>query len=947
MDSFIVYFSLFVISLLFLSFSNIDFTLITTDNPIFSQATLDGVDVNKRLNVFYLLVLSACMAFCIFYFLFYLLFKILNLTPRQKNHISIINVIGVFAVISTLIGLNSRSYAVMLLLTSLLLVVLYTLFNKKPKLFSVFGKETNINYILSSSLLLFFGCTFLFNAYDCFYSNYAIIFLAITISVSVVYFFFHRFLSFNDSKINVLLSSTAALPFLAFLSFELYMYVNLNLNTFIDYKLLYLILYGGILIFLFLFIILRKRNNYNTKKLLSVFIYPAIIINIILLSHYQVIITQTEDMFELANPANAMMKIFAHHQLPFIDFMTSHMFNEQWTGILYNAIFGYDGELDFMTYNFLNTLLLFLLSYHFFKKILGKSVYAFLFLISFPFIINLLGNESFFVVIVFYSIMQLVKKQDTKNYLILYLCIITLIIWRIDNGSTAIFSSLLYTPLLLFSTKTKFKLMPFLKATAITVIVLTGAFVLAFIIRSPEYILNNLQSAFHYISSNQAHGYSQLVYTYTHQFWIYHILIPAIAVLSSLYIIYTIRKRTYADKRSFYILNASLFFFIVFIFNAQRGLVRHGFMEYAENFFTSTFFLALILLSIYLFHTYDKSKRFIGFYASVFCLLLLLKFFPIENSNTMIQNAIISPSIKNTDVLLKKDRIRSRVLKNDSFEKATFLDFKNFLDSNLSKDQSFIDFSNTPMLYYYCQRTSPGYFCQNLQNTVDDYLQLQLLKHLDTHKFPVVVVSSYPLNWYDNTDGVSNIMRYYLIAEYIFTNYRPFAIINNKSIWTKKNTSFHWIITDTDTLINKQPFFDYKKAAYHWGTYLTQTNPPFYQNVYHEILGKTKNQDKIMIPIPKQVSNISNLFILLNIYTPHENKTCCLQLKNQEHDTGGFRFDLIKGKHDYAIRLSNNYFWHNSGIDTIIIEKSKETEIKAIKIIKDYRLENQTSDIYR
>ena len=946
-DSFIVYFSLFVVSLLFLTFSSIEFTLTSSDNPIFSQATLEGVDVDKRVNMFYLLVFSACMAFCILYVLSFLLFKILNLTSRQKNHLSIINVIGIFAVISTLIGLNSRSYAVILLIISLLLLILYSLFNKKPKLFSAFGKDTNINFILSSSILLFFGCTFLFNAYDCLYNNYIFVFLAIAVFVSAIYFFFHKFLSFNDSKINILLSSTAVLPFLAFLSFELYMYVNLNLNKFIDYKLLYLIVFGCILIFLFLFIILRKRNNYNTKKLLSVIIYPAIIINIILLTHYQVVIPQTEDMFELANPANAMMKIFAHHQIPFIDFMTSHMFNEQWTGILYNTIFGYNGGLDFMTYNFLNVLLLFLLSYHFFSNILGKSIYALLFLISFPFIITFLGNESFFVVLVFYAIMQLIKKQNIKNYFLLYVCIIALIIWRIDNGSTALFSSLVFTPLLFFTTKTKWKFIPFLKATAIIAAVLLGAFAMAFIIRSPEYIFGNLQSAFHYISSNQAHGYAQLAYTYTHQFWIYHIFIPAIAVLSSLFIIYTIRKKTYTDKRSFYILNSSLFFFIVFIFNAQRGLVRHGFMEYAETFFTSTFFLAFILLGINLFHTINKSKRFIRFYASAFCLLLLLKFFPIENSNIMIQNAIVSPSIKNTDVQLKKDCIRSRVLKNDSFERAAFLDFKNFLDSNLSESQSFIDFSNTPMLYYYCQRTSPGYFCQNLQNTVDDYLQLQLLKHFDTRKFPVVVFSSYPLGWFDNTDGVSNIMRYYLIAEYIFTNYRPFAIINNKSIWTKKNTSFHWNISETDTLINNPPFFEYKKAAYYWGTHLTQTNAPFYQNVYYKISGNTNNQDKIKIPIPKQVSNIPNLFVLLSINTPHEKHTCCLQLKNQEHETGGFRFDLIKGKQDYAIRLSNNYFWHNSEIDTIIIEKNKETEIKAIKIIKDNRLENQTSDIYR
>ncbi|MDD3280776.1 MAG: hypothetical protein PHC83_04315 [Bacteroidales bacterium] len=946
-ESFIVYFSMFVVSLLLLTFSQINFSLTTTDNPIFSQATLEGVDINKRVNMFYLLVFSACISFCILYFVSYLLFNILNITTKQKHHLSIINVLGIFAVISTIIGLNSHSYAIILLLCSLLLVILYTLYNKKATIFSAFGKETNIKFILGTSILLFFGCSFLFNSSAIFYNNYAIAFLLIVIFISILYFFFYTILKFNDSKIRLLLSSTAALPFLAFLSFEFYMYRNLNLNKFIDYKLLYLILYGCVLIFLFIFINSKKKHNFNTKKLLSVFIYPSIIINIILLTNYQVIFPQTEDMFELANPANAMMKIFVHHQIPFIDFITSHMLYEQWTGILYNTIFGYKGGLDFLTYKFLNTLFLFLISYHFFSKILRKSAYALLFLISFPFIINFLGNESFFVVFVFYSIMQLVKNQNTKNYLILYVCIIGLIIWRIDNGAAAIFSSLLFTPILFFTTKTKWKLIPFFKATAITSTVLLGAFALSFIMRSPDYIMGNLQSAFHYISSNQAHGYSQLVYNYTHQFLIYYIFIPTIAVLSSLFIIYTIRKNSYIDNHTFYLLSASLFFFIVFFINAQRGLVRHSFMEYTEFFFTSTFFLALILLSIYLFYTYNKRKQFIRFYASAFCLLFLLKFFPIENNNTMIQNAISCPSIKETDARLKKEKIRNRVLKSDDFKKNTFLDFKNFLDSNLSENQSFIDFSNTPMLYYYCQRKSPGYFCQNLQNTVDDYLQLQLLKHFDTHEFPVVVFSAYPLNWFDHTDGISNIMRYYLIAEYIFANYRPFCIINNKSIWTKKHASIHWKISETDTLINNPPFFDYKKAAYHWGTYLTQTDAPFYQNIYHEILENTKNKDNLTVSIPSYLSNIHHLFMLISINTPHETNNCYIKLKNQDREAGGFCFELIKGKYDYAIRLSNNYFWHNSEIDTIIIEKSKETEIKAIKVIKDYRVENQTSNIYR
>ena len=109
------------------------------------------------------------------------------------------------------------------------------------------------------------------------------------------------------------------------------------------------------------------------------------------------------------------------------------------------------------------------------------------------------------------------------------------------------------------------------------------------------------------------------------------------------------------------------------------------------------------------------------------------------------------------------------------------------MDENLSEEQTFLDFSNNPMLYYYCQRSVPSYFCQSLQNTVTDFQQLSQLNKIDTSLVPIVIYQNIPRGWGDQTDDVPNNMRQYLIAEFIYQHYEPYTVINHKAIWTTKS----------------------------------------------------------------------------------------------------------------------------------------------------------------
>ena len=78
----------------------------------------------------------------------------------------------------------------------------------------------------------------------------------------------------------------------------------------------------------------------------------AALLGLITAVQYHPIFTQSSEMFELANNANAQLKLFQFHEIPFVDFLSSHVFSEQFYGIIYHTIFGYSNDLAFLTYAF-------------------------------------------------------------------------------------------------------------------------------------------------------------------------------------------------------------------------------------------------------------------------------------------------------------------------------------------------------------------------------------------------------------------------------------------------------------------------------------------------------------------------------------------------------------------------------------------------------------------
>jgi hypothetical protein len=237
------------------------------------------------------------------------------------------------------------------------------------------------------------------------------------------------------------------------------------------------------------------------------------------------------------------------------------------------------------------------------------------------------------------------------------------------------------------------------------------------------------------------------------------------------------------------------------------------------------------------------------------------------------------------------------------------------------------------MLYYYSNRNVPSYFCQNLQNTIDDYLQIEQLKQLKKQQVPLVVFSNYPKNWFDATDGVPSEMRHYMLASYIFKKYKPLGIVGKRSIWGLKSRQWKLQILEQDSLIEKSAIFDYKKAA-HVQYHHFKNQQAVLQLVEN---GKKSNQTADLFHIPKTLTKETGVFIQLQTNYPIDNQQVTVQLLKDSLIVGEVKFTEIKDEKGYLVPLSNQHLWHH--LQPNFIRILPENTSYTVNFLKDIRYE--------
>lgn len=693
------------------------------------------------------------------------------------------------------------------------------------------------------------------------------------------------------------------LPLLQPLSGETYLIFNQNelyLTTPIGWYVLFLL---GILIWA---ITIRKKGvdlvNHYTKFLIG------FVTSIATLAFYSPYYTFTGDLFELANPANAMMRMFEFNEIPFIDFFSSHVLYEQLFQSIYVIFNGYYSDLSFMIYAFLIKVLIALVTFLFLRKTLNNS-WAIVLLLLFPFTEVLIPPTFGFALIAPLLLNWHFKSRSIKSLYFLFAWMLFSILWRVDLGVSVCPAVLVILAIDQFQLRdwNAFKKLV-LHGAVFGLVCLLIALGIHF--SSGGVLFPNLILALDYLGASQAHAYSHVTNTYETIYFLHYIVFPLTAIL---FLVYIIIDKTKIGIVWHWNVLAIIYLGLFYLLNAQRGLVRHGFNENYDLYISSIWFL-FASLSIY--HLIEKKKK--GYFVIIASFLILAFHFPNSNSEKSMGNRAIFSMLNSNHIPNGNERI-DRVEYSEESNMEAINQLSDFINSNLKENETFIDFSHSPMLYFFTHQRVPSYFNQYVQNTITPNLLENNVKKLND--VGMVVYGRSPRNPIDYLDGVPNELRYFALTEYIYSNFSPSKIISGYRIWEPNGADK----SKPNSVI--QPFqYDHLRS---WPKYLGST--VFTENKKEVIID---HNELLLFDHNPSISDA--IEFSFDSIPENAHHSAWLELYSASNLlVGQIELDIFHSDQPtYIIPFGYQYCWYNNQVETAKLVYPEHLQLSSLNLIQ-------------
>lgn len=774
-----------------------DTTLLSFPGRMIGEATLNAYDISKRVKIFY----YSGFIFFLSNFIFILtLFIVSRYSERflRSSELKIFNYSSLAGIIFLFFNMWTQSFGSSFELIYCIHKIVIVGFVLKWVLLKQQPLSELINTsFYSISLVLGVSFFFLLTEFSLLFSFFqkpdffVVLFITSVLTlISAIVIIKNRNENNGEeflNKFSFILVPIASIPILSFFKDEISLILNRNEITFLSPAVLYVCM-----LFVVAFFVFRRNKRYKSKKdifvktneeLIGTRYFPLLVLSLSVFTFYQPIIDISNEMFEAGNQVLPIMEFQKFGVVPIFEKFNSHNLSELFFGSIYTFFNGLQSRETYI-YEFLLKAFWAFMVYHFMFK-LTKSAYIALFtILFFPLIDYLLYDTIIISLLALYVTNKVIQEEQSfKNYFLLFICLAFLLLWRIDVGYPSIIASI--AVLLTYQInhekfqinfKLFFKtLLSFLGIIALLLLILGWC-------RNIN-VFSKLWDGLNYLTSSQSYGVSYLgdsnLSVYKMEYFIFPLLI-----LLGIGVLFVFFKKFNISTTVGFVYSSLLFLAMYYVVNFQRGLVRHGINEGSDARFSSFSFFLFSAAVFLFFHYKSNLFKFIVFICVSAFLLMNYKF-PAQTEFGNLYSKIIKKTGSYSSLAIVPKM--SRCSDTTNYEEKYFGDFKKFISKNLTEQQTFIDFCNLPMMYYFTSKISPSYFYQNPLTIHNDYLQKNFISELSKYEAPLIVFSNFPENWWDNVDGVPNTLRHYKMAEYFYKHYKPFGIVNNLCIWKKND----------------------------------------------------------------------------------------------------------------------------------------------------------------
>jgi hypothetical protein len=560
---------------------------------------------------------------------------------------------------------------------------------------------------------------------------------------------------------------------------------------------------------------------------------------------------------------------------------------------------------------------------------LTRSYFAALFIVLlFPFTDQLIPLSFSVALIGIYILRKFIYgPQDLKAHLRLFLGLFFLMIWRIDIGFGALFGFVLALFLYSLSKIISFSVKKTLQSVGIFAAI--GTLIGLILYFKGINAFTSARDYLSHISASQSYGFSTLT-TDTEVkdvllFNLHHYVFPVAVLSIGVYLLFNFRKFS-ASRHTQFALLSLLFCIGFYIGNFQRGLVRHSFMEHTDLYLSSFVFL-IFSGSVYLFFK-ERSQtfKFLGFTLVIFLFITGFKYQEIKPGSL---TDLLNLKTKEFKQIERKPNIKREL--NPALLEERYKPFKAFIDEELSENETFIDFSNTPMFYYFTGKQTPSFFFQNPICMHNDHLQERFLEDLKKYNTPIILFSRSHQNdeqWgWDYMDFVPNQLRHYKMAEYFYKNYESFTVVKDHCIWRRKGKKFKKgdFVYAKDTYSTRYQNWEIGMIPYLWATYDEKMKSIHVQKDF--LSGKVLLKDSVEFELPGTIDRNDGNYVYIRV-SGNNAKRVDLKLRYGPQN-GEFNFYVPPGNgiRKLAVRISAQYNWYAKENRKLMLSTSTEEKI--------------------
>lgn len=517
-----------------------------------------------------------------------------------------------------------------------------------------------------------------------------------------------------------------------------------------------------------------KGGGLRAAPIIEFFYFPVILGTLALFKvHRHTLYLGALDYFHLGEETVPTQQFFQFGKLPLLDVRLAHTFSDMFYQTLYTGLNGLRGMDMLIWEHWLPKVVAAVIAYLVLARLAGPGL-AFLVTALLP-----VGMNHYYApaMIVPLCLAMTTQRPSRRRWALLWLALAALYCWRIDFGmATTVALAIVLLPWLLRGTAHR------LRAASVSGGIVAASCTVLFLVTTvlsgrPVFgSLGELLRSYTFRLATRTRP--EIIPSFDLVAVVQYYLLPVVSLVLLLGLAAMALRGARLYPHRLMLAQIAAFSLIISVRSTERHSLIEGFNPYL--------FFFLLMASPFLF---ARDRRGTG-PATLAVALTVLISLVVLSPFSQARHRVVEPG------LFADGRVFNWQLWQGNEQRVFYAtdkhqDLVDYLNESLEEDQTFFDFTNSPLLYLLTNRELPTWLIPNLAQT-SETIQANEIRRLDKYleagKLPYVVFKQGNVFW-DATDGVPNEIRSYRMAEWIYQNYEPLAHIGDYEVWRTPQAS--------------------------------------------------------------------------------------------------------------------------------------------------------------